>query len=52
MLMFMSIDTSCQKFCKPFSVGCVLKLIQVHTPVTVMRFNVRDKIAWHAAIKK
>jgi len=34
MLMFISIDSSCQKFYNPFAVGCVQKLIQVHTPNT------------------
>jgi len=34
MLMFIWIDSSRQKFCEPFLVGCVLKLIRVPTSNT------------------
>jgi len=47
MLMFISIDSSCTKFCKPFSVGVRPKVYSgsySECCVTVMRSNLKDKI--------
>src|SRR6218665_270304 len=50
--MFVSIYSSYGTFCKPLPVGCFQKFRSYFKCcVTVMRFNLRDKVVLHVAIR-